>query len=59
MTVLKVLTEVVGTKEFLGLVALAKLVHVIEVLGPRLPIGRVRKLFAAVAAHIGRCWVEC
>ena len=55
----QMLAEVVGTEEFLALVALSKLVHVIEMLRSCIPIGRVWELFTAVAAHIGYRWVEC
>jgi len=64
MAVFQVLSEVIGAEEFFCLVALAKLVQVIEVLGPCLPISRVGELVAAVPAYVGDGWacrggVEC
>lgn len=52
MCMLKVLSEVVCPEEFLVLVAFAELVHFAQMVVPRLPIRRVRELFAAVAANI-------
>jgi len=55
MTVFKVLAKVVCSKEVLGLVTLAKLVHKIEVLGPSVPVGGIRELLAAITAHVRPC----
>jgi hypothetical protein len=52
VAVLQVLSEVVGAEELLRLVALAKLVHVSQMLKARLPVGRRGKLLAAVAARV-------
>jgi hypothetical protein len=52
VAVLQVLSEVVGAEELLRLVALAKLVHIGQVLKARLPVGRRGKLLAAVAARV-------
>lgn len=54
MAVFQVLAKVVCTEELLSLVALAKLVHVIQMLGPRIPVCRIREVVATVAAHIGQ-----
>jgi hypothetical protein len=65
MTVLQVLSKMVGTEELLGLVALAKFVHVIQVLGPSVPIRWIRKLFTAISTDVGcsrmgrRCMIGC
>lgn len=58
MAVLEMLAEVIGAEEFLGLVALAKFVHVIQVVGPSLPVGGIGKFFSAVPADIGSRWVR-
>ena len=50
MTVLEMLAKVVCAEELLGLIALAELVHVVEMVGARLPVGRaVGELLATVA----------
>jgi hypothetical protein len=54
MTVLEVLSEMIGSEKFLGLVALAKLVHVGKVVYSAIPI-RLRvvgKLFTAESAGV-------
>jgi hypothetical protein len=53
MTVFQVLSKMIGAEKLLGMVALAKLVHVIQMFGPSLPICGQWELFAAIAAHIG------
>lgn len=61
MAVFKVLPEMVGTEELLGLVAFAKLVHLGQVFVALRPVGRrvVREVFATVAAHVEFCrWVR-
>lgn len=57
MTVLEVLSEVVGAIELLALVALAELVDVCQMLSSCQPVRlrKVRKLFATVAADISLC----
>jgi hypothetical protein len=50
--VLQVLTEVVCAEELLCLIALAELVHVVEVLCANVPLGRSWEVFAAIAAEI-------
>jgi hypothetical protein len=49
---LQMLAEVVGTEEFLRVVALAKLVHGRQVLEPAIPVGswEIGELFSAVPA---------
>jgi len=54
MTVLEMLAKVVCAEELLGLVTLAKFVHVIQMFGPSIPVCGNGKLFSAVPAHIGR-----
>jgi hypothetical protein len=58
MAMLQVLTEVICTEEFLGLVTLAKFVHVVQVFSSRFPACRVGKLFSAKAANVGHCWAS-
>lgn len=54
MAVLEMLPEVIGAVELLRLVALAELVHVVQVLGAQVPVGGVvGELVAAVAAYVG------
>lgn len=52
MAVFEVLTEVVGAEELLRLVALSKLMHVVEVFGAKIPPRRVGKFFATVTTDI-------
>lgn len=52
MAVFEVLSEVVGSEELLGLVALAKLVHVVEVVRANVPLWWVGKVFATIPAYI-------
>lgn len=53
MAVLQVLSKMVGTEELLGLVALAEFVHVIQVLGPGVPIRWIRELLTAISTNVG------
>lgn len=53
VAVLQVLPEMVRAKELLALVALAKLVHVVQVFNTCVPVRWVGKLAAAVAAGVG------
>lgn len=53
MTMFQVLAEVVGPVELLGLITLSKLVNVVQVLSSNVPLRRVLKLFATVAADVG------
>jgi len=46
------LPEVVSTEELLGLVTFAKLVNMIEMLRPRVPVGGIRELFATISANV-------
>lgn len=46
------LPEVIGAKKLLRLVALAKLVDVIQMLGSRFPIGWPRKLLTAIPTNV-------
>lgn len=57
MTVFQVLTEMVGTKELLRLVAFTKLVYTVEVRTPCFPVWGwlIGKLCATVTACIERC----
>ncbi len=54
MTVLEMLSEVIGSEELLGLVAFAEFVHVGEVVYPTIPVRLrvVRELLATVPAHV-------
>ena len=56
VAVFQMLTEVIGAKELLCLVAFSKFVHVIEMFRPRFPVSRVRELFTTVTANIGYSW---
>lgn len=51
--VLEVLSEMVRSKEFLCLVALAEFVDKVQMLGSDIPLRWVGKLFATVTAYIG------
>jgi hypothetical protein len=52
MTVLEMLTEVIGSEKLLGLIALAKLMLLTQMFGSHIPVRRVRKFLAAVATHV-------
>lgn len=52
MAVLQVLSEVIGSEELFGLVALAKLVKEIQMLCANVPLRRIRVFLTAVAASI-------
>ena len=58
MAVLEMLTEMVGTEEFLGLVALAEFVCAVQMASALLPVGRwlIGELETAVAAGIVCRW---
>lgn len=62
VAVLQVLAEVIGAEELLGLVALAKFVNVVEMLGASLPAWWIGEFLATVAADVrtAAChgWVE-
>ena len=58
MAVLQVLSKVIGAEEFLGLIALAEFVHVIQVLGPSIPICGIGELLTAITAYVGSCSVS-
>lgn len=53
MAVLQVLSEMVRPEKFLGLIAFSKLVHVIQMLGPGVPIRRQWEFFTAIPADVG------
>lgn len=53
MAVFQVLSKMIRTEELLGMVTLAKLVHVIQVLGSRLPIRGHWKFLTAITADFG------
>ena len=57
MAMLQVLAKVIGAEELLGLVAFAKLMHVIQVLGPSVPIRGIGELLTAITAYVGCCRV--
>lgn len=52
MAMLKVLSEMVGTEELLGLVAFTKFMHVIQVLRSCFPVRGVGKFLTAVPANV-------
>lgn len=52
MAVLQVLSEMVSPEELLRLVALAKFVHMVEMLGPQIPLWWVGEFLATVSTHI-------
>jgi hypothetical protein len=58
MAVLQMLSEVVCAEEFLGLVALAKLVRMVQMLCSDVPVGRVGELLATESADVGRGWTS-
>ena len=55
MAMLEMLSEVIGSKEFLGLVALTEFVYVGKVVYPAIPVGLrlVWELFTTIAAGVG------
>ncbi len=53
MAVFQVLTEVVSSVEFLRLIALSKLVDVVQVLSSDIPLRRVLKFLATISTDIG------
>lgn len=61
MAVFEMLTEVVGTEELLGMIALAEFVHCSQVIEPAVPIGlrEIGEIFAAVATRVVRCPSAC
>lgn len=63
MAVLQMLAEMIGAEEFLCLVTLSKLVHMVKMFRAELPARRVGKLLAAVATDVsavaGHGRVEC
>lgn len=52
MAVLEVLAEVIGAEELLGLVAFAKFVNMVEMLGACFPARRVGELFTTVPTDV-------
>lgn len=54
MAVLKVLAEVVGAEELLGVIAFAEFVHCRQVVESAIPVGlgEIDELFAAIAASV-------
>lgn len=58
MAVLQMLSKMVGAKEFFSLVTLSKLVHVVQVFSPSVPVGRQWEFFAAVPANVGHARVR-
>ena len=64
MTVLQMLSEMICAEEFLGLITLAKLVHMVQVLCSSIPVRGIEELFATESIYIGCSWatgrgVEC
>jgi hypothetical protein len=62
MTVFQVLAEVIRPVELLRLVALSKLVDVVQMLSSDVPLRWVWKFFTAIATNVsvgGRRCVEC
>lgn len=53
MTMLQVLSKVVGSEKLLGQIALAKFVLVIDMFCTNIPLRGVRKLFSTKSADIG------
>lgn len=47
------LSKVVCPEELLGLIAFAKLVGMVQVLGSDIPLRRIWEILAAVATHVG------
>lgn len=56
MAVFQMLPEVVCTEEFLGLVTLSELMHMVQVFRARFPIGRIGEFFSTVAAYVSCSW---
>jgi hypothetical protein len=53
MAMLQMLSKVIGAEKLLGLIALSKFVHVIQMLAAGVPIGRQWEFFTAISANIG------
>ena len=51
---LQMLAEVVGAEKLFGLIALAKLMLLTQMLGSHIPVWWIRKFLATVSAHIAR-----
>lgn len=58
MAVLQMLSEVICAEELLGLVALAELVRMVQMLCSGVPVGGVRKLLATESAYVGGGWTS-
>lgn len=54
VTMLQVLSKMVGSEEFLGQIAFAEFVLVIEVLRAHVPFGWIRELFSTESADVSR-----
>ena len=54
MTVFQMLPEMVGPEEFLGLIALAELVNIVQMVDPFVPVGlgNVGEFLAAVTTDV-------
>jgi hypothetical protein len=50
------LSEMICTEKFLGLIALAKLVHMVQVLCSSVPVRGIGELFATEPTYVGRSW---
>jgi hypothetical protein len=53
MAMFQVLSKMICAEELLGMIAFAKFVHVIQMLGPHLPIRGKWELLPAITAYIG------
>lgn len=53
MAVFEMLPEMVGTKEFLALIAFTELVYVIQMFYPSVPVRWIRKFLTTVATGVG------
>ena len=59
VTVLQMLPEVICAEEFFRMIALAKLVFVVQMFHPDVPVGRIGILFSTVAADVAKPRVSC
>lgn len=53
MAMLQMLSKMISAEELLGLVALSEFVHVIQMFGPSVPVGRKWELLTAISADVG------
>lgn len=52
MTMFQMLPKMIRAKEFLGLITFSKFVHMIEMFGASIPVGRITEFLTAVTTGI-------